>query len=282
MSFSVIQITAKGRNLLAKAQTGTNINFTRIKMGDGSMSGQVIDDMSDVINQKANLTLNALKVLTGGKAKVQAVFSNAGQQTGFYWREIAVFATDPDNAGQEIMYCYGNAGSLADYIPAEGTQIIERVVSVLTIISNASNVTATVDYSNVYITTTDAEATYIKKSLATAADQMLVSSATGTWIIKTLAQVKTWLGLGSAAYTNSSAYVPVARKVNAKPLSADIDLAGSDILATGYTKSATPNAVAATDTLNQAIGKLEKQIEDKQSAPSSYNVIAYRTIGGAL
>ena len=39
----------------------------------------------------------------------------------------------------------------------------------------------------------------INKSLATAASQFLVSSAAGQWAIKTIAEIKTLLGLGSAA-----------------------------------------------------------------------------------
>lgn len=215
MSFSSIQITSKGRALLARAQTGTVINFSRIKMGDGSMSGQAIDEMTDVISQKADLNINSLKVLTGGKAKVSATFTNQGLSTGFYWRELAVFATDPDNPSVDIMYCYGNAGALADYIPAEGSQILERVISVLTIISNAANVTATIDSSNVYVTVQDAEATYLKKSLATAASQFLISSAAGQWVVKTIGEIKTMLGLGSAAYTDSTAYATAAQGTKA-------------------------------------------------------------------
>lgn len=46
----------------------------------------------------------------------------------------------------------------------------------------------------------------IAKSLATAENDFLVASGAGAWIKKTLAEVKTILGLGSAAYTESSAY----------------------------------------------------------------------------
>ena len=46
----------------------------------------------------------------------------------------------------------------------------------------------------------------ISKELATAEDQVLVSSGIGAWIVKTLAQFKEWLGLGSAAYTESTDY----------------------------------------------------------------------------
>ena len=42
----------------------------------------------------------------------------------------------------------------------------------------------------------------INKSLATAASQFLVSSAAGQWAIKTIAEIKTLLGLGTAAEKN--------------------------------------------------------------------------------
>ena len=50
--------------------------------------------------------------------------------------------------------------------------------------------------------------TKIPKTLATAADQFLVSSAASNWVVKTVEQIKTLLGLKSAAYTESSAYAP--------------------------------------------------------------------------
>lgn len=46
----------------------------------------------------------------------------------------------------------------------------------------------------------DNAAAKIPKSLATAADQVPISSGVGAWAVKTLAQFKTWLGLGAAAY----------------------------------------------------------------------------------
>jgi hypothetical protein len=51
----------------------------------------------------------------------------------------------------------------------------------------------------------------IPKGLATGADQALVSTGVGAWAVKTLAQIKSWLGLGSAAYTASTAYATAAQ-----------------------------------------------------------------------
>lgn len=53
----------------------------------------------------------------------------------------------------------------------------------------------------------------ISHSLATAVNDFLVASGVGAFVKKTLTEVKTLLGLGSAAYTESSAYAPAANGV---------------------------------------------------------------------
>jgi hypothetical protein len=63
-----------------------------------------------------------------------------------------------------------------------------------------------------------------------------------------------------AAKQDSGNYVPTTRTVNGNALSSDVTLTGANVAVTGYTKPATTSAIAATDTVNQAIGKLEKAI----------------------
>lgn len=61
----------------------------------------------------------------------------------------------------------------------------------------------------------DFDATYVKHSLATAVNDFLVASGVGAWVKKTVDEVKTILGLGSAAYTNSTDYATAAQGVKA-------------------------------------------------------------------
>jgi hypothetical protein len=61
--------------------------------------------------------------------------------------------------------------------------------------------------------TADDHTQYIKHSLATAVNDFLAASGSGVFVKKTLAEVKTILGLGSAAYTESSAYAVAAKGV---------------------------------------------------------------------
>jgi len=71
-----------------------------------------------------------------------------------------------------------------------------------------------------------------------------------------------------SAQVDTSGLVPNTRTVNSKALSSDITLNGADIALTGYTKASAAADVAATDTVNQAIGKLQKTLDGKQASGS--------------
>lgn len=153
-AFGGLIFTNKGRNLQAKAQAGAQLNFTRIAVGDGDLGGSSIADLNDLKHQVKSISITKLKVLTGGKAVVGGSFSNQDIVEGFYWKELGVFAEDPDLG--EVLYCYGNAGANAEYIPAGGgPDVVEKSVDVVTIIGNAANVIATIEESLVYYTQDD-------------------------------------------------------------------------------------------------------------------------------
>jgi len=156
MSFGLIAFTNRGKALQAKAQAGTQLNFTSIAVGDGQLSGQAIADLTALIHEVKSITLNKFKTLPGGKAVVGGVLSNQDLQTGFWWRELGLFAQDPDLG--EILYCYGNAGELAEYIPSPGgAEILEKQVDIVSIIGNAQNVSASIEQSLIYATVQDVQ-----------------------------------------------------------------------------------------------------------------------------
>jgi hypothetical protein len=152
MSFSTILFTDKGRALQSKALAGANLNFTKIVMGSGNLGGQSQITLSAVIEPKVNLSIASLQHKSN-YATVKGVFSNADISEGFYWKELGIYAQDPDLG--EILYCYGNAGALAEYIPIQSSEIIEKVVSVSLIVGNVSSVSATIDESLVYASKED-------------------------------------------------------------------------------------------------------------------------------
>lgn len=155
-AFGGLILTNKGRNLQAKAQLGTALHFTRIALGDYDIGGESILDLSSLKHEVKSLPIVKLKLLSVGKAVVGAVFSNEDMKSGFYWREIGIFANDPENG--EILYCYGNAGTNAEYIPAGGgADIIEKSIDVTAIVGNTTNVTATIDQSLIFASQKDIE-----------------------------------------------------------------------------------------------------------------------------
>ncbi len=150
----MIAFTNRGRALQAKATIGAQLKFTRIAVGDGQLSGQVTEELVALIHEVKSLNINDLKIMSGNKAKVGGILTNQGLASGFFWRELGVFAQDPDIG--EILYCYGNAGALAEYIPAQGgTEMLERQLNVVTLVGNASNITAVIDQSLIYANHSD-------------------------------------------------------------------------------------------------------------------------------
>ncbi|CQR58438.1 phage tail-collar fiber domain-containing protein [Paenibacillus riograndensis] len=147
--FGGMTLTNKGLVLQGKAQAGAQLKYTRIAIGDGVLSGQSIPAMNALISQKKSLSITRLQTQPPNKAVIGASLSNADITTGFYFREVGVFAQDPD-AG-EILYAYANAGVTADYIaPGGGTDIIEKVFDCIVVVGTASNITATLDDSLVF------------------------------------------------------------------------------------------------------------------------------------
>ncbi|MCY9706300.1 tail fiber protein, partial [Paenibacillus alvei] len=156
-AFGGIVLTNKGRNLQAKAQTGIELKYTRIGIGDGQLVGQSIPTLTKLINEKKSLPLTKLKLQGQGKAVLGAVLSNQEVTTGFYFREVGVFAQDPDEG--EILYGYGNSGANAEYIPpAGGADIIEKSIDAIIIVGQAQNVSAIIDSSLIFASQDDVDA----------------------------------------------------------------------------------------------------------------------------
>jgi hypothetical protein len=155
-AFGGLVLTTKGRNLQAKAQAGAQLNFTRIGVGDGELAGSSILELNALKHEVKTLNITKLKSLTGGKAAVGGVLSNQGLASGFYWRELGLFAQDPDIG--EILYCYGNSGVNAEYIPADGgPDVLEKSIDIISIVGNAANVTATIEQSLIFETPAGAQ-----------------------------------------------------------------------------------------------------------------------------
>lgn len=159
-------ITAAGLIVLAKGAAGEKINYTRIVLGDGYLEeGQTPRSLTDVVSPKASIDITKLKVNTDGTVAVGGIFTNDQTSDGFYYRELGLYAEDPDPNVGEILYCYGNCGDLAEWIPPTGgATIVEKTIDIVTVIGTATNVTAYIP-ADAYATKEDYE-NYKKIALA--------------------------------------------------------------------------------------------------------------------
>jgi len=152
--FPNIQLTNKGLALQAKAQIGTQLQFTRSGIGDGTLEPeQEIKDLNVLISEKKTLDIGDMSVIGDGTVRIRIYVTNEDLAEGFFVREIGIFANDPDEG--EILYCYTNAGAFADYLPADqGSTVIESIHNITTTIGEAENVSITVE-SGIYVTQQD-------------------------------------------------------------------------------------------------------------------------------
>lgn len=155
MSFDSVQFTAGGRRIMQEAVAGKVLTFTKIQLGDGRLTGQAIGELTALVNPVLDVSISSITTKEQ-YANVQGSFDNSLLTQGFYWREIGIFAK-AGAEGTETLYAYGNAYELAEYIPASGSEIVEKIVSVPIFVSNVSQVTAVIDGSLIYASATDLE-----------------------------------------------------------------------------------------------------------------------------
>lgn len=135
-SFGSLVFTSAGLQAQVAAQAGTELKFSKIKMGDGSYSGNIAS-LSDLVSAKVTLTISEI-ITQNSTAVVGAFFSNDDLSAGFYWREIGLYVRDA--SGKDVLYAYANAGANYDYIPATSDEAYAKWIRVATAIGNATNV----------------------------------------------------------------------------------------------------------------------------------------------
>lgn len=125
------------------------IVFTKIAIGDGALTNQNIETLTALIRQKQESPIHIVTDKGAGLADVSAVITNAGLSTGYYARELGVFAKVGDT-GQEKLFAYTNAGANASYSPADGS-LDEKLITVTFKIGTGATLKVALN-SQVYLT----------------------------------------------------------------------------------------------------------------------------------
>jgi hypothetical protein len=152
--FTGTVLTQKGRNLLSKTQTGATLQFTKIKVGDGTwVTNTDPTQLNDLVSPKLNLPIQAIQVVGDGTVRLRFVLTNSSLSQGFFMREIGIYTQDPDLG--EILYAVAYASDRADFIPSDGVTKVENVVDIYTVVANSQNVTAVISDTVVIATKQD-------------------------------------------------------------------------------------------------------------------------------
>lgn len=150
-NYNKIIPTLAGSNLLVETiKSKKPLIFTRIALGDGTLTeSESIESLTALKHPMAQNTVQAINSRGNGEIDVIATISNASVTSGFYARELGVFAKVGDT-GTEKLFAYTNAGAQASYTPA-GTSLDEKLITVTFYIGNDVNVQINLN-SQLYIT----------------------------------------------------------------------------------------------------------------------------------
>lgn len=148
-SFPPVTMTTEGLNMITKASSGSSqdrLIITKVKLGDGVSEGN-IRDYTDVISSKKEVTLAEWEDRGDGRFRYTFIYNNEGVKTGFYHREIGLFAKNGDS-GTEKLIAYSNAGSYPGYIDDETKEIPYQRLMINIGVGDTDNVSGQVDASN--------------------------------------------------------------------------------------------------------------------------------------
>lgn len=144
--FGVLIPTAQGVKAQLKVQSGETITFSKIKMGDGTFTGN-ISNLTDLVSTKVTLDITE-KYIKNDIFVVDSFFSNEDLSQGFYWKEIGLYIRE---GSKDVLYAYAYAGSNYDYIPATTDTRYAKHIKVGTAVKSSANITIVEGESMVYV-----------------------------------------------------------------------------------------------------------------------------------
>lgn len=151
-------MTAGGLDILARGIAGEQIIYTRVAVGDSMRNNTLvtptdaqITQFTGLIHRREDIPIVDCRFAGNGTLVVQAMLQNANFENGFWVREIGLYAKIEGDAN-DVLYSYRNTGVLSSYTPSgQGATLINRLFNLVTVVDNATNITAILDGTLVYV-----------------------------------------------------------------------------------------------------------------------------------
>ena len=165
--FSNTIITKRGHALVAKGMAGEQINFTKLSTIDYDYpSSTNFENLTVLGSIKQTVDISAVNIENESTVRVKAAILNTDVTTGYYVKNIGLYANDPDEG--EILFSITTA-TTADFMPAyNGVNTSVLTVDLLTTVSNSGNVNLTVSPGG--LVTTEMIATETERGIISGLD----------------------------------------------------------------------------------------------------------------
>lgn len=157
------KMTRAGFDLLARACAGGQLVYTRVVVGDAIKNGTVttptdeeILDMTELINYRGLVVpISDIRFTGNGTATIKCLIQNMSVTKGFWLREFGIYAKIQGDS-EAVLYCYKNDGLLGKFIPPSGGAVsMNLVYNLITVVDQATNVTAIVNADLIYTSQAD-------------------------------------------------------------------------------------------------------------------------------
>lgn len=138
-------LTTAADELISKVLSGKTLNFTRMAVGDGfSYDINVAKGFKNVVNEVLSLDITKKETLSPKSVKITSAFKNTDAQKEFYYREVGLYAQDPDT-GEEVLYVYGNRNDAAELITPTGANVVTKQLVFVISVGDSAKVTFNVN-----------------------------------------------------------------------------------------------------------------------------------------
>ena len=139
--------TNAGMDLISRSNaTGKGINYTHVALGDGELGTNNIMNMTNLISPKMTKLEITSKINHGnGHYEIEAQVDNSSLNTGFWAREMGVFAKcEGDSDRAIVLFAYTNGGNYVPYVN-DKTRPDIQLCQVDMVVGNATNLDAIID-----------------------------------------------------------------------------------------------------------------------------------------
>lgn len=138
-------LTNAAEELTAKVMNGKTLNFIRMAIGDGfSYDTTVAKGYKTLVHEVLSLNITKKEVLNAESVKITSAFTSTDANAEFYYREVGLFAEDPDTK-EEVLYAYGNRNDAAELITPAGNNIVSKQLMFIVTVGDSANVTFNVN-----------------------------------------------------------------------------------------------------------------------------------------